>query len=386
VTNLTFDELTLFGDDQETLATESPDYLSKQLITYIGNKRSLVTNLERAIMEARSRLGGRKLSAVDLFSGSGFVARLLKKHTQLLIANDLEAYSEVANRCFLSNCSAELLRGVGDTVARLNQRAEAGESRDGFIREMYSPADDQKIQPGERVFYTNDNARRLDFYAQEIASMDEPLRSLILGPLLSRASMHANTSGVFKGFYKDKHTGVGKFGAAAGDALKRILQPISLEVPILSKFQTESAIHRKDANALVADLSGLDLAYIDPPYNQHPYGSNYFMLNLLVDYRRPVDFSAVSGIPTDWNRSGYNVRKQSLSLMRDLIKRIPARFLLVSFNAEGYIQTDDLRSALEAHGRVDEFVIPYNTFRGSRNLRDRAIHVNEHLFLMDREG
>lgn len=387
VTNLTFDELTLFdSDDHETLVAESPHYLSKQLITYIGNKRGLSTNIERAILAARSRLGGRKLSALDLFSGSGFVTRLLKKHSQLLIANDLEAYSEIANRCFLTNYGADLLRGVGEAVANLNRRVDAGESRDGFVREMYSPVDDQDIQLGERVFYTNENASRLDFYAQEIASLDEPLRSLILGPLLSQASMYANTSGVFKGFYKDKHTGIGKFGAAAGDALKRILQPISLEVPILSKFQTESLIYRRDANALVEDLPELDLVYIDPPYNQHPYGSNYFMLNLLVDYRRPVDFSQVSGIPTDWKRSGYNVRKQSLPLVLDLVKRLPARFLLVSFNAEGYVQTEDLRSALDAHGHVDEFVIPYNTFRGSRNLRDRAIHVNEHLFLMDREG
>jgi len=32
---------------------------------------------------------------------------------------------------------------------------------------------------------------------------------------------------------------------------------------------------------------------LDPPYNQHPYGSNYFMLNLLADYREPADVSAV---------------------------------------------------------------------------------------------
>ena len=35
------------------------------------------------------------------------------------------------------------------------------------------------------------------------------------------------------------------------------------------------------------EYADLDLAYFDPPYNQHPYGSNYFMLNLLVHYRRP---------------------------------------------------------------------------------------------------
>ncbi len=381
------DELTLFDSpEHEGVRGENLDFLSKQLITYIGNKRGLAKNLERAVSEVRSRLDGRKILALDLFSGSGFVARLLRKHSSLVVANDLEPYSEVVNVCYSTNYDAELVRNLSDVISGLNKRANAGETHSGFIREMYSPIDDQEIQPGERAFYTNDNARRLDFFAQELSQLDDRIRPLLLGPLLSRASMHANTSGVFKGFYKDKNTGIGKFGAAAGDALTRILQPISLEVPVHSHFATESIVLRRDANAVLSDLPELDLVYIDPPYNQHPYGSNYFMLNLLVDYKRPREFSQVSGIPTDWNRSGYNVRKQSLALMRDLFDRVPARFLLVSFNAEGYISTQALKSSLETHGRVDEMVVPYNTFRGSRNLRDRAIHVNEHLFLLDRQA
>ena len=110
------------------------------------------------------------------------------------------------------------------------------------------------------------------------------------------------------------------------------------------------------------------------------------MLNLLVNYERPEKISPVSGIPTDWNRSAYNVKKQSLSLLKDLFQKIPARFLLVSFNSEGYVSTEEIKTALEAHGQVNEEILKYNTYRASRNLRDRSIHVNEHLFLLDREG
>jgi adenine-specific DNA-methyltransferase len=377
----------LFEDARPDLVShEDPAFLSKQLITYIGNKRSLAPNLERAILDVRKRLGGRPLVSADLFAGSGFVARLLKQHSSLVIANDLESYSTVANACYLANHDPSLATAVGSTVEDLNRRANAGESHPGFIREMYSPVDDRDIQLGERVFYTADNARRLDFFAQEIAKIDEPVRSQVLAPLLSRASMHANTSGVFKGFYKDKHTGIGKFGAAAGDALKRILEPIRLETPILSRYNADCVVVQGNANAVIADLPECDLIYLDPPYNQHPYGSNYFMLNLLVNYERPTAVSNVSGIPTDWTRSGYNVRKQTLPLMKDLFARAPARFLLVSFNAEGYVGTDELKAALEAQGQVNEIVVPYNTFRGSRNLRGRSIHVNEHLFLLDREA
>lgn len=373
-----------FEDDESEWLPEHSSYLSDQLITYIGNKRALASTLDKAIGIVRQRLGGRRLTTLDLFAGSGFVSRLLKRHSTQLTANDLETYSYAANRCHLTNLSTAPIAEVRAVVNQLNSVADEGLNDDGFIRELYSPRDDRKIQLGERAFYSNENARRLDFFTKEIAGLPDELRYLLLGPLLSEASVHANTSGVFKGFYKDKHTGIGKFGGSAGDALKRILDPIRLEVPVLSRFDSDVSVTQADANELVTTLTDLDLAYLDPPYNQHPYGSNYFMLNLLVENLRPKEVSTVSGIPVDWRRSGYNVRQQSLSLMRDLIERLPARFVLISFNSEGYIDISDLRRSLEEHGQVEEFVSRYNTFRGSRNLRDRSIHVNEHLFLLER--
>lgn len=376
--------LALFDD--ESNAVEDADFYTRQLITYIGNKRSLAPHLERALIEVRERVGGRRLRTLDLFAGSGFVGRLMKKHSEFIAANDLELYSRVVNDCYLANARDVPFDAVEKIVRDLNRRADLGEAHPGFIQEMYAPKNDEAIELGERAFYSSDNARRLDFFAQELAQLDTAVRDFVLAPLLSSASVHANTSGVFKGFYKDKNTGVGKFGGAGGDALKRILDPIRLEVPILSRSTSEHAVFRRDANELIADLHGFDLVYIDPPYNQHPYGSNYFMLNLLVDYQRPAEFSEVSGIPVNWNRSRYNVRRESLGLLSQLFREVQARFLLVSFNGEGYVSTAELREAMERHGRVDELVVPYNTFRGSRNLRDRSIHVNEHLFLLDRES
>lgn len=365
---------------------EDPNYLTRQLITYLGNKRALAPAIEAAVIEVRNRLGGRRLRSVDLFTGSGFVARLLKQHSDTVIANDLESYAVAAGQCFLSNRDEELLARVADTVSGLNRAAAEGASHPGFFQELYAPADDKNIQPGERAFYTTDNARRLDFYAQEVVKLPEDVQRLIRGPLLSKASVHANTGGVFKGFYKDKATGVGKFGATSGDALKRILAPIELEVPVLSEFESDYEVFQSDANTLAGNLSGADLVYIDPPYNQHPYGSNYFMLNLLTSYMRPEEVSKVSGIPKGWNRSAYNVKKKALPAMESLIRDIDARFLLVSFNSEGFISTDELRGVLERYGAVEEQILKHNTYRASRNLRGREIHVNEHLFLLDKEG
>ena len=141
---------------------------------------------------------------------------------------------------------------------------------------------------------------------------------MLLGPLLSSASVHANTAGVFKGFYKDKLSGVGKLGGSGADALERITGQIRMRVPVLSRFSSKADVHQMDTNELVASVGDFDLAYFDPPYNQHPYGSNYFMLNLLVDYQEPAEISKVSGIPEDWTRSPYNVKRMAFERLQGL--------------------------------------------------------------------
>ena len=155
---------------------EDPSYLTRQLVTYIGNKRGLAGPISQAVIDARSRLGGRKLRSIDLFAGSGFVARLLKKHSSLVASNDLELYAQAIGECFLADRDEALLAEAAQHADRLNRAALDGASHDGFIRELYSPVDDQDIQLGERVFYSNDNARRLDFYVQELSKLPDEIR------------------------------------------------------------------------------------------------------------------------------------------------------------------------------------------------------------------
>ena len=135
---------------------------------------------------------------------------------------------------------------------------------------------------------------------------------------------------------------------------------------------------------MVRSSPEVDVAYFDPPYNQHPYGSNYFMLNLIATYERPSEVSNVSGIPVDWNRSRYNQRAEAAAALFDAVRCCPARFILISYNSEGFIPQSQFLSELESLGRIEVCETRYNTFRGSRNLRDRAIHLTEYLYLLEK--
>jgi adenine-specific DNA-methyltransferase len=168
-----------------------------------------------------------------------------------------------------------------------------------------------------------------------------------LAPLLSEASIRANTSGVFKGFYKNKKTGIGQFGGLNQDALFRITGDIKLPFPVFSNFNCETIICNGDSNQIIKKLPEVDIAYLDPPYNQHPYGSNYFMLNLILDYKYPKNTSKISGIPENWNRSNYNKDNYALKSLTELVENIRSKYVLISFNSEGFISLEEMKNMLK---------------------------------------
>lgn len=361
-------------------AEECPGYLQEQIITYLGNKRRLLDFIGQAVSEVRRQLGGRRLRCFDAFSGSGIVSRYLKQHAEQLYTNDLEDYARVLNTCYLANSDTVQAARLPERHAELLQQIETAPSP-GLLAELYAPQNDDDIRRGERVFYTRRNAVYLDTARQLIARFPEEVQPFFLAPLLCEASVHTNTAGIFKGFYKDAN-GVGKFGGRGANALQRILAPIELPLPVFSRFDCEHHILQSDATTAASTLPELDLAYLDPPYNQHPYGSNYFMLNVLLRYEKPEHLSRVSGIPSNWNRSPYNKRAQVQQALGTLLSTLPARYVLISYNSEGFISLPEMQALLKKHGKVKLMQTDYATFRGCRNLRARALSVKEYLFLL----
>ncbi|GEO81268.1 DNA adenine methylase [Pararhodospirillum oryzae] len=363
---------------------EDPAFLSEQLITYIGNKRRLLPMIEAALLSCVPALGGRLVSFADVFAGTGIVSRMARRHARRLYINDAEAYSALSNRAYHANRADVPMAEVEAWRQAINRRAAANQTP-GVITSLYAPAREDRITPQDRVFYTRRNALFIDAARQGIDQAPAPVRPFLLAPLIQRASVHVNTPGVFKGFYKNAQ-GVGQFGGTQGHALGRIQAPIDIPFPVLSRFSREVVVSQLDAEAFVAALPPVDVAYLDPPYNQHPYGSNYFMLNLIVEYQQPGAISQVSGIPRDWRRSPYNVRALAAPTLARLLALCPARTLLVSYNSEGFIAPGTMHALLASLGRVSRYDQTYNTFRGCRNLANRPTHVTEWLFKVERAG
>jgi len=366
----------------ESFKAESPAYLKEQIITYIGNKRSLLGFIENAILEAQRRHPTLNRKFSDVFAGTGIVSRMARQYFKELYINDLEAYSVFTNKAHHTNRSSVDEKEYLAEMEDLNKKIIAG-PRDGFITELYAPKDEENIQKDDRVFYTRRNARYIDTARQIIGESNYKYADFFLASLIQKASVHTNTSGVFKGFYKDNR-GVGQFGGNSRNALSRIMADINIEPLVFSEFERQVHVSQLEAADFARSCEDIDIAYLDPPYNQHPYGSNYFMLNTILSYERPDEVSRVSGIPKVWNRSSYNKKHLAKDALFETIINCNAKVVLLSYNSEGFIPVEELIEGGVRLGEVTVFDEKYNTFRGCRNLKERAAHVTEHLIMIER--
>lgn len=360
-----------------------PEYLKRQLIAYIGNKRALLpflSDLFQRLLPGKGRPG----VFLDAFAGSGAVARLARTMGFEVHANDWEPYALVMNRAFLTLTPREgeaVLAPQGGLVTVLNRlnglKAPRGEE---FLARWYAPRNTAAADwRTERLFYTRENALWLDAVREEIDVLcpaEGPARTLLLALLVYEASVHSNTSGVFKAFHKG-------FGGHDGDALTRILAPMELEVPVLWDSPRAASASALDAADFLARRSA-DLIYLDPPYNQHQYGSNYHLLNTVVLGDRFIP-ELKAGIRRDWTRtrSLFCSKSTVAGAFAKVLDAADARHLVVSYNTEGVLPFEQLYDLLDCRGRVTLAVQDYVKYRGGRQSPSRLNHNLEFCLIVD---
>ncbi len=383
-------------------------YCTSQLIPYLGNKRALLPRLLPVFQQLTAGLHAPLF--VDAFAGSGSVSRLARAMGMRVVSNDWEPYSEALNSCWLSLRPSDLDRCFGGKVSGvfeewngMHQEAERSAPSNGssgapYMARWYAPARTDTPRLGdERLFYTAENAAFLDRVRYRI---DEELpggepgsdadvrRRVLMAALLLEASVHTNTSGVFKAFHRG-------FGGHGKDALRRIMGRMRLEVPILPELQP-AIVTREDAASLVGRYSA-DIIYCDPPYNQHQYGSNYHVLNTLLRWDglpRPMNgagpdgASRIAGIPQDWKRtrSAFCSRRQATGAIAAVLDACDSRHLVFSWNADAHLSGDELIELLAPRGRLKVLALQYVAYRGGRQSASRSSRSREYLFTVDTSG
>lgn len=367
-------------------ACRTNEYLYHQLIPYLGSKRKLLPLLASAFAASGVHRG----TFLDLFAGSGVVSRLAKHLGYRVIANDWEPYAHAVNTAAIACNRPPAFARLGG-VAAVFRHLNTLPPLEGYIAQHYCPRDDARPDlERERLFFTRHNGQRIDAMREQIAAweaaglLDEQERAFLLAPLVYAASYVSNTSGLFKGFHRG-------WGGATGTALYRILSEIHLSPPLTLDNRQQNEVLCEDAAALAT--TPCDLAYLDPPYNQHPYGSNYHLLNTLVLWDKPavsptITGGAKSAIRTDWRtqrRSPYNYRGQAVAALANLVAALRARCIVMSYSTEGFIPVEEVAQVLGERGPLQVLVQPYKRYRvSSQRASPRPLTV-EYVLVVDCE-
>src|SRR6185312_4191429 len=118
---------------------------------------------------------------------------------------------------------------------------------------------------------------------------------------------------------------------------------------------TGSSVHG-DALSIVDTLPLVDLAYLDPPYNQHRYFTNYHVWESLVRWDKPPHYGVACkriDARDEATRSLFNGRRTMPDALASVIKRVRARVVIVSYNDESWVAPEQITSWLRDAGHED---------------------------------
>lgn len=304
------------------------------MIKYLGSKRTLVG----AIGRVASAVGAR--NAVDLFTGTTRVAQELKRRGMLVTAVDVATYSEILADCYIATDAATVDEAaLADALEDLREVTP----RAGYFTETFCVRS-RYFQPrnGERIDAMRDRI--------EARYADSPLHGILLTALIEAADRVDSTTGIQMAYLK----------AWA----PRAHNDLDLRRPEL--IEGGGRALRGDATQVIDELPRTDFLYVDPPYNQHRYFTNYHVWETLVRWDAPEHYDvACKRIDSRdaATKSVFNRRREMPVALGDLLRRARADVVAVSYNDEAWITPEAMLGALRDAGHEDARLVAFDRKR-----------------------
>ncbi len=304
------------------------------MIKYLGSKRTLV----RVLGSIAESVGAR--TAVDLFTGTTRVAQELKRRGLTVTATDLATYSQVLSDCYIATDARDVdERDLDDELKRLN--AVRGEP--GYFTETFCEAS---------RFFQPKNGARVDAIRSllEVDHKTSPLYPVLLTSLMLAADRVDSTTGVQMAYLKQW--------------APRAHRDLELRRPALLPGDGHTVAG--DAMTTVDELEPVDLAYLDPPYNQHRYFTNYHIWETLVRWDAPEHYGiACKRVDSrdEATRSVFNTKREMPVALASLIRRTKAEVVVVSYNDESWITPEQMADSLRAAGHDDVRILAFDSKR-----------------------
>ena len=307
------------------------------MIKYLGSKRTLIP----AILSIVNQLPEVN-SVMDLFSGTARVGHALKQSGYKVLSNDLNTYAVTLARCYVQSDDK-----WSEQASSIIQELNSLPGQPGYFTETFCR---------RSRFFQPHNGARIDAIREWIAAraLDPELESILLVSLMEAADRVDSTVGLQMAYLKQW--------------APRAYNDLALRMPVLLPQPAAGACCAVQHEALeAAALLSADVAYLDPPYNQHKYLGNYHIWESLVRWDKPDVYGvACKRIDVRERKSSFNSKRRALAAFTELAQAVRARHLVVSFNDEGHISREEMESLLQQRGEVLVIEKEYRRFVGAR--------------------
>lgn len=338
---------------------------------YIGNKTRLLDFITQSMKESGISFQG---VFFDAFGGTGSVGRCMKEKGFEIISNDIMTYSYIIQyaNVYLNEIPLFKKLGLGeakDVIDYLNDI----DGKEGYFYDNYAPSG-----KSGRQYFSNENAKKIDAIREKIQSwkemrlIDKDEYYFLLSSLIDAADFVANISGTYGAYLKIWRS--------------MALKSINLKLPNIVSNNRQNHIYREDINELINKVS-CDVLYLDPPYNARQYSSNFHLLESLAVWDKQ-DLRGKTGLRNETNKlSKYCMKKGSLFVFQDLIKKAQSKYIILSYNNEGIMSREEIIRILKTKGELKEYTKEYRRFRTEKDNEHRKYKkcddkVTEHLYIV----
>ena len=333
---------------------------------YIGNKESMVEEID-SFIESRVE-SEESLTLFDAFCGTGAVSDRLKNKFNLVINDNLKwATVYTAGRLYASSCHFERL-GF-DPFAFLNQ---SDEKVQGFIYKNYAPTE------SSRMYFTPENAARIDYFRNQIEEwhknklLSEAEYMLLLASLVESVSRVSNTAGVYGAFLK-KWDG-------------RALKPIEFIKPAYNACDSLNIkIYNDKTENIISDVK-CDILYLDPPYTQNQYGTQYHLLETLILNDHPSVSKVTGSRPVMPMRSDWSKEYKAHILLDRIIANTTARYIVMSYNNDGLMSKEYIEAVMKRYGKPETYCCKKISYKKYQNWKSQNHKEHfEYLFFVEKK-
>jgi adenine-specific DNA-methyltransferase len=307
------------------------------MIKYLGSKRTLIP-----VLSQLGEASGAK-TALDLFTGTTRVAQAFKKLGMNVTASDVASYAECFGKTWIELDGDSVNHGeLAEALAELE--ALPGEA--GYFTQKFCV---------EARYFQPKNGERVDAIRERIESdyRDSWMYYPLLTSLILGADRVDSTTGIQMAFLKG-------WASRSGNRL-------DLRDPELLAGEGRSI--RGDALEIVKDLPPVDLAYLDPPYNQHRYFSNYHIWESLVRWDKPETYG-IANKRLDARdaemKSPFNSKKTMSKALAQLVDDLKCETMVLSYNNESWLSRDDLMDIASKRGHVEIVDFDFKRYVGSQ--------------------